>query len=84
MFDAVTAIIENGGLLGVFMMMVLENLFPPIPSELIMPMAGFLAADGRLSLVGVIIAGTAGSLFGAILWYAVGDRKSTRLNSSHQ
>ena len=72
MFDAVTAIIENGGLLGVFLMMVLENLFPPIPSELIMPLAGFLAADNRLPVVGVILAGTAGSLFGAILWYVLG------------
>jgi membrane protein DedA with SNARE-associated domain len=72
MFEAITSIIGAGGHWGVFLMMVAENLFPPIPSELIMPLAGFLAADGRLTLWGVILAGTAGSLLGACLWYALG------------
>jgi membrane protein DedA with SNARE-associated domain len=72
MFEAITNIIAGGGLLGVFVMMVVENLFPPIPSELIMPLAGFLAADGQMSLTGVILAGTAGSILGAIIWYGLG------------
>ena len=72
MFDLVTNIIAGGGLLGVFALMVLENLFPPIPSEIVMTLAGFLAADGRLSLPGVIVAGTLGSVLGATFWYVLG------------
>ena len=52
--------------------MLLENVFPPIPSELIMPLAGFAAAKGTLNLVGVVAAGTAGSLAGALFWFWVG------------
>ena len=43
--------------------MLIDNVFPPIPSEVIMPLAGFAAARGQLSLIGVFLAGTAGSLF---------------------
>nr|WP_256476446.1 DedA family protein [Siccirubricoccus soli] len=49
--------------------MVAENLFPPMPSEVIMPLAGFAAAEGRLSLPGVILAGIAGSVAGNALWF---------------
>ncbi len=49
-----------------------ENIFPPIPSEIIMPLAGFVAARGQLSLIGVVLAGTIGSLAGALFWYGVG------------
>ena len=59
---------------GVGLLMLLENVFPPIPSEVVMPFAGFLAANGTLSFFAVIIAGTLGSLIGAYLWYAVGLR----------
>lgn len=52
--------------------MFLENVFPPIPSEVIMPAAGFAAGQGRLSLIGVIVAGTVGSVAGALFWYYVG------------
>ncbi len=52
--------------------MFLENLFPPIPSEVIMPAAGFGAGQGQLSLIGVILAGTLGSVAGALFWYYVG------------
>jgi membrane protein DedA with SNARE-associated domain len=48
--------------------------FPPIPSELIMPLAGYLVATGKLTLVGVIIAGTAGSVAGALPLYYAGRR----------
>jgi membrane protein DedA with SNARE-associated domain len=72
MFEAIADIVASGGHWAVFLMMVLENIFPPIPSELIMPLGGFLAADGRLTLWGVILAGTAGSLLGATLWYVLG------------
>lgn len=64
--------ITAGGALGVGILMFVENLFPPIPSELIMPLAGFEAASGRLSLWAIVAAGTAGSMLGAVLWYVVG------------
>jgi membrane protein DedA with SNARE-associated domain len=54
--------------------MLLENVFPPIPSELIIPLAGFVSTQGRLSLVGVILAGTAGSVLGALVLYYIGRR----------
>ncbi|HCU11528.1 MAG TPA: alkaline phosphatase [Gemmatimonadetes bacterium] len=56
---------------GVAILMAIENIFLPLPSELIMPLAGFETANGRLSLFGVIIAGTIGSVLGALpLYYA--------------
>jgi membrane protein DedA with SNARE-associated domain len=74
MFDWITGWLEGGGYFGVFALMLVENVFPPIPSELVMPLAGYLAAQGKLSLVGVIAAGTLGSVAGALLWYWVGRR----------
>lgn len=68
----ILAIIEKLGLVGVALMMFLENVFPPIPSELIMPMAGFASAMGSMSLVAVIIAGTIGSVLGALPLYYLG------------
>ena len=52
--------------------MFLENLFPPLPSELIMPLGGFLVHQGRLELLPVILAGLLGSVSGAAFWYGVG------------
>ena len=63
--DAIT----QWGYVGIFALMVLENVFPPIPSELIMPFAGYVAARGELSLIGVLVAGTLGSLLGTGVWY---------------
>lgn len=72
MFDFITEFMQNSGYFGVFALMALENIFPPIPSELIMPFAGFVAARGDLSVVGVLVAGTAGSVAGALPWYYAG------------
>jgi membrane protein DedA with SNARE-associated domain len=69
MFEFITRFLEQSGYLGVFALMALENIFPPIPSEMIMPFAGFVVARGDLHLVGVLVAGTAGSLAGALPWY---------------
>lgn len=56
---------------GVGILMAVENVVLPIPSELIMPLAGYETLGGRLSLFGVISAGTAGSVLGALpLYYA--------------
>lgn len=73
-------VMDKLGLVGVALMMFLENVFPPIPSELIMPAAGFAAAIGELSLISVIIAGTIGSVLGALPLYYLGSRlDETRL-----
>lgn len=71
MVDFVTHMIETGGYLGVAFLMFLENVFPPIPSEIIMPFAGFVAARGQLSIVGVTVSGTVGSIAGTGMWYII-------------
>ncbi len=65
-------LIDAFGALGVALLMALENLFPPIPSELILPFAGFLVSRGELGFLPALVASTAGSLFGALILYALG------------
>ncbi len=72
MFDWIVSWVESGGYVAIALLMLLENVFPPIPSELIMPLAGFSAARGTLNIVGVVAAGTVGSLAGAFFWYWIG------------
>lgn len=72
MFDWIVGWVESGGYLAIALLMLVENVFPPIPSELIMPLAGFAAAKGTLNIAGVVAAGTAGSLAGALFWFWVG------------
>lgn len=62
-------LIESSGYLGVAFLMLAETVFPPIPSEVIMSMAGFQASQGKLSLPGIIAAGTAGAMLGNLFWY---------------
>ncbi len=69
MVEWVTNTVAAGGLLGVFALMFLENLFPPIPSEVIMPLAGFAAAQGKISLAGAVLAGIAGTIAGNAFWF---------------
>jgi membrane protein DedA with SNARE-associated domain len=69
MSDWVLRLIDQTGYVGVFFLMLLETIFPPIPSEVIMPLAGVRAAHGPLSLGGVIASGTAGAMFGNLFWY---------------
>lgn len=57
---------------GIALVMLAENLFPPIPSELVMPFAGFLAASGKLNVTAAIVAGTTGSVLGAVVLYYIG------------
>ena len=72
MFDWVTGFIESVGYVGIALLMFAENVFPPIPSELIMPLAGFNSANGEMNIVIAIIAGCIGSLAGAVFWYYIG------------
>ena len=69
MGDWVVRLIEQSGYLGVGFLMFLETVFPPIPSEVIMPVAGVAAAQGRLAFAPVVAAGTAGAMLGNIVWY---------------
>jgi membrane protein DedA with SNARE-associated domain len=79
----IEGIVESTGVFGIALLMLLENVFPPIPSELIMPLAGYTAAQGDANIVLVIVAGTIGSLAGAFLWYwigfAIGEERLKRL-----
>ena len=71
MSDWVIRLIDGTGYAGVFLLMFLETVFPPIPSEVIMPVAGIRAAQGPMTLGGVIASGTAGAMAGNFLWYLV-------------
>ena len=68
----VTGVIETLGYPGLTVLVALENVFPPIPSEIILPLAGFLVGQNRFSFLLVLIATTLGSLVGALVLYAVG------------
>lgn len=84
MFEWITAFIDKSGYLGISLLMLAENVFPPIPSELIMPLAGFVAAKGQLNGTLVVMAGTVGSVLGALLWYYAGRWiGKDRLHRSH-
>lgn len=78
MFEWITSIIRRLGYTGVALLTLLENVFPPIPSELVIPLAGYVAAQGDLRLWLVIVMGTLGSLAGAWLWYELGRRIGER------
>ncbi len=68
----ITDIMEQFGYIGIFFMMALENVFPPIPSEVILPFAGFMTTTTQLTIMGVIITSTTGSVLGAIILYGIG------------
>ena len=69
MTEWIADLIGRTGYLGVAFLMFLETVFPPIPSEVIMPLAGLEAQRGSMSLWGVIAAGTGGAMLGNFLWY---------------
>ena len=72
-------VIEQLGYLGVALLVVLENIFPPIPSEIVLPFAGFVAQQGSDSVVLMILAATVGSVIGALIMYwiaaIIGDER---------
>lgn len=65
-------IISQTGYFGIFSLMTIESALIPIPSEVTMPFSGFLVSTGKLTLIGVTLAGGLGNLFGSILAYALG------------
>lgn len=66
-----THFIEQFGYLAILLLITIENIFPPIPSEAVLTLAGFLVTQTKLTTIGVIIASTLGSLIGAIILFAV-------------
>ena len=74
MTDFIIEWIARGGYLGIFLLMALENIVPPIPSEVIMGLGGMAAARGHMALVPLILWGTAGTTVGNLFWYEIGRR----------
>ncbi len=70
----ITDVVQTSGYFGVGALIALQNLFPPIPSALILPLAGFLVDQGRFSFFPVLLAATTGSVSSALIFYAVGRR----------
>ena len=72
MQDFILMVMNQFGYIGVFLLIAIENIFPPIPSEVILLFGGFMTTYTRLNVVGMIIAATLGSLIGAIVLYYIG------------
>lgn len=72
MNDWITDLIEGGGYWGIAFLMVIENVFPPIPSEVIMGLGGIAVARGRMEFWPLMLAGTVGSTLGNYCWYLAG------------
>lgn len=74
MNEFILRLIEQGGYLGIFALMVIENVFPPIPSEVIMGLGGVAVARGTMSFWPLLAVGTAGSTLGNYAWFLAGDK----------
>ncbi|MFI7422633.1 DedA family protein [Nonomuraea sp. NPDC049684] len=72
MTDWLIALMENLGAFGAGLAIMLENLFPPLPSEVILPLSGFTASQGELDLLDVLVCTTLGSVVGALALYGAG------------
>jgi membrane protein DedA with SNARE-associated domain len=72
MIDLFQHFIDRMGYAGVFLLLFIENIFPPLPSEVVAPFCGYAAARGALNIVGVIAAAVLGSMVGQMPWYYAG------------
>ena len=68
----ITEVMNTYGYIGIFLLIALENIFPPIPSEVILTFGGFMTTTTNLSVFWVIIVSTIGSVAGAIVLYGIG------------
>ncbi|KLI63886.1 DedA family protein [Aurantiacibacter marinus] len=67
-------LIERGGYFGIFLLMILENVIPPVPSEVIMGVGGLLVQRGVMDFWPLLLIGTAGTTVGNYAWYWIGDK----------
>lgn len=74
MHDIIIEFIARGGYVGIALLMALENVFPPIPSEVIMGIGGMLVARGEMEFWPLMLAGTVGSTVGNYFWFWLGDK----------
>ena len=72
MQELIIQIMNNFGYIGVFLLITIENVFPPIPSEVILLFGGFMTTYTSMNVIGVIVASTLGSVLGAIILYYIG------------
>ncbi len=72
MQEIIISIMNNWGYLGIALLIAVENIFPPIPSEVILTFGGFMTTYTNLKLIGIIISSTIGSVLGAIILYLIG------------
>lgn len=72
MMNWITDVMEQFGYIGIFLLITIENIFPPIPSEVILTFGGFMTTETNLSVSGVVIFATMGSVVGAIILYGIG------------
>lgn len=72
MLEWITNLMNQTGYFAVTLLMLLENVFPPLPCEVIMPLAGLTAAQGKLTFLGIVFAGALGSVLGSIPLYYLG------------
>jgi len=70
--DLIITLIAWGGYFGIFLLMAIENIFPPIPSEVIMGLGGIAVAQGRMEMAPLLLWGTTGTTAGNYCWYALG------------
>lgn len=76
MTELLLSLLDKGGYLGIFVLMILENVFPPIPSEVILLGAGALVEQGKMDAIVLWIIATAGTVVGNLFWYWLGSRWS--------
>jgi membrane protein DedA with SNARE-associated domain len=78
MDEWIISLIEQGGYWGIGFLMAIENVFPPIPSEVIMGLGGIAVARGSMTFWPLLLAGTIGSTLGNYVWFLIGDRLGYR------
>lgn len=87
MFNWITGVIERLGYLGIAALTLLENIVPPIPSEIVVPLAGYVSAKGKLDFWFVVVAASAGAVVGSSIWYfvarAIGNVRLRRWIDAH-
>ncbi len=76
MTELLLTLLDKGGYLGIFVLMILENVFPPVPSEVILGAAGVLVAQGKMNGIVLWIIATVGTVVGNLFWYWLGHRWS--------